>query len=73
MEIIQITNHDLLVFLSKLIIVTTLLNLLFKIYLADQILLAIDTFGVNYQVSNRLIFLLSFISLVGLSKIYDFK
>jgi hypothetical protein len=73
MEIIQIINHDLLVFLSKLIIVTTLLNLLFKIYLDDQILLAIDTFGVNYKVSNRLIFLLSFISLVGLSKIYDFK
>ena len=73
MEIIQITNHDLLVFLSKLIIVITLLNLLFKIYLDDQILLALDTFGVNYMVSNRLIFLLSFISLVGLSKIYDFK
>jgi hypothetical protein len=73
MKIIQITNHNLLVFLSKLIIVITLLNLLFKIYLEDQILLAIDTFGINYMVSNRLIFLLSFISLVGLSKIYDFK
>jgi len=72
-EITEILEHDLLVFLSHLIVIITVLNILFKIYLEGQILLALDTFKVSYMVSNRLIFLLSFVSLVTLRKISVYK